>query len=82
MKTNNKGYTLLELLMVIILIVIIPAIIWGSSLWTDRNLDFWFTYFKGVPTDIPMWLSVLTTIILNGAALVGNILAELFKFIV
>lgn len=31
------------------------------SFWTDRNLDFWLTYFKGETVDCPFWLSFLAS---------------------
>lgn len=55
------------------------GIVYLLSFWTDRNLDFWFSYFKGVPVDIPQWISFLLTL-LSPIAFVGNIIAELFKF--
>lgn len=55
------------------------GLIYLLSFWTDRNLDFWFSYFKGVPVDIPQWISFLLTL-LSPIAFVGNIIAELFKF--
>ena len=73
---NNNWYTLFKLLIVVVILSLV------TSLWTDRNLDFWFSYFKDVPVDIPMWASILTTIIFNAVALVGNVLAELLKFAV
>lgn len=55
------------------------GLVYLMSLWTDRNLDFWFSHFKGQEVDIPQWISFLTTL-LAPVALVGNILMELFKF--
>jgi hypothetical protein len=71
-----------DAVLVVLAIAIIPAIVWFLSLWTDRNLEFWFTYFKGEQVDVPMWISVVTTMVLNGIILIGNILGELFRLIV
>lgn len=79
---NQKGYTAVELLLVVVLVAIVPALIWTISLWTDRNLDFWMTYFKGEAIDVPMWISVIVTIVLNGAAIAGNIIGELLRLLV
>ncbi len=49
------------------------------SFWTDRNLDFWFTYFKGREVDIPQWLSFLISFF-SPIAFLGNIIMELAKF--
>ncbi len=54
-------------------------IVYLLSFWTDRNLDFWFSYFKGREVDIPQWLSFLVSFV-SPVALAGNILMELFKF--
>ena len=59
---------------------------WGTlcillTLWTDRTLDFWMTYAKGAPVDVPFWLSFIMTIILNGAMMLVNILTELFRLV-
>lgn len=73
---NNpfKGCTAVGLFAVAI------ALVFGK--WTDNNLEFWLSYFKGETVEVPYWISFVTTLILNGAALVLNILAELFKFVV
>ncbi len=70
------------LMLVLMLVAIIPAIIWFMSLWTDRNLEFWLSYFKGEQVDVPMWMSVVTTIVLNAVILAGNILSELFRLVI
>lgn len=58
------------------------GIVWLISLWTDRNLDFWFSYFKGETIDIPMWLSMVTSFFLSPICLGLNVVAELAKFAV
>jgi hypothetical protein len=55
------------------------ALICGK--WTDSNLEFWLSHFKGEAVEVPYWISFVTTLVLNGAIIVINILAELFKFI-
>ena len=57
------------------------GIVYLLSLWTDRNLDFWFSYAKGFEVDIPQWISFLATIFAPISVPV-NILMELFKFAV
>lgn len=63
--------------------IIFPSLYFGLvyllSLWTDRNLDFWFSYFKGAEVDIPQWLSFIATLIAP-VAVVGNVIMELFKY--
>ncbi len=50
------------------------------SIWTDRNLDFWLSHFKGEQVDCPMWMSVVATIILNGIILAVNIIGEIARY--
>jgi hypothetical protein len=59
---------------------------WGTlvalmTVWTDRTLDFWMTYAKGAPVDVPYWISFIMTIVLNGAMMLVNILTELFRLV-
>lgn len=61
--------------------LILIAIISIATVWTDRNLDFIFSYIKWTDVDIPMWLSFITTILLNWIIIIFNVITELFKFI-
>lgn len=49
------------------------------GIWTDRNLDFWVSHYKGVPTDIPFLLSWLASLPLP-ITFVANIIAEIARF--
>ena len=55
---------------------------WLLSLWTDRNLEFWLSYFKGNPITVPGWMSFVLTVVLNGVILVANIVGELLRLVV
>jgi hypothetical protein len=50
------------------------------ALWTDRNIDFWLTYFKGFETNCPYWLSLIATI-LGPFPFIFNVLSELARFV-
>jgi len=67
-------------------IAIVGAFILGTvylmTLWTDTNLEFVLSHFKGIQVEVPMWLSFLCTLIGNGAALLFNIIVEIIKLIV
>lgn len=52
------------------------------SLWTNSNLDFWLTYFKGHEIHIPYWLSVLLTVALNGVIFVANVIASIARYFI
>jgi hypothetical protein len=38
-------------------IIYIPIVI-----WTNRNLDFWVSHFKGETVDVPLWMSCVASI--------------------
>lgn len=57
-------------------IVMVPL-----SFWTDRNLDFWLTYFKGETVDCPLWLSFVTSI-LSPIAVFLNLVGEIARLAV
>jgi hypothetical protein len=50
-------------------------VVFLMSFWTDRNLDFWLSYFKGQPVDCDWWLSFLIAIF-GPATLFLNLLGE------
>lgn len=51
------------------------------AMWTDRNLDFWLTHFKGQAVNCPWWLSTLVTVFLP-ALIVLNIVGEIARLLV
>jgi len=84
MKKNNKRFIDLNLFtslgtLVFTIIAILVVLIVPISFWTDRTLDFWLTYFKGNPIDVPFWLSMLATLIFNGFILAVNIISEIVR---
>ena len=76
---NEKGFNLIELLFVV---VVLGLLIIPISLWTNRNLDFWISHFKGEAVDVPMWISVVSSIVLNAVIVAANLLAEIARFLV
>lgn len=78
---NNKGYTLSELLLVLLIFSIIPVLSL-LSFWTDRTLDFWVSYFKGINVNVPFWISILSSIFFNVISLGVNIISEIMRLIV
>lgn len=79
---KNKGFTSIELIIVLTLLVIIPSLIVGLGLWTDRSLDFWISYVKGHEVDAPYWVSLVASIVLNGVIVGLNILSEIARLFV
>lgn len=78
---SRKGFTLVEMMIVFgigLVVLIIPVL----SMWTERNLDFWISHFKGHAVHVPFWLDVAITIIGNGFILAANLIAEICRYIV
>jgi len=59
---------------------IVMAIVTAFTFWTDRNLDFWISHFKGEEVDVPFWLSFVVTIVGNGIIFFANVVAEIARF--
>lgn len=64
---------------IIALIVITVLLIVPMSMWTDRNLDFWISYFHNSPVDVPYWFSLLVTIVFNQVVFILNIILEILR---
>lgn len=45
--------------------------------WTDSNIDYWLTHFKGVETNCPWYLSLLATVGSGGLCIPLNIISEI-----
>ena len=76
---KRKGYTLVELMVVVFMVVIIPAIVVGATIWTDRNIDYALTLWKGHAVNCPYWLSFLATIVGNGLTIIFNVVMEIVR---
>jgi len=50
--------------------------------WTDRNLDFWASYVRGHPVDVPFFLSYLLTWFLHLSSIFLNIISEVARYFV
>jgi small-conductance mechanosensitive channel len=64
------------LLIVVLFLLGIPL-----AIWTDRSLDYWFTYFKGVETNVPFIVSYILTICTNVFGVGFNLLTELLRLL-
>ena len=60
-------------------LTIIIGLLYLLSLWTDRNLNYFVSLIKGESVDVPFWLSVVVTILLNAVIVVSNIIAEISR---
>lgn len=58
--------------------LIVAALAALLGLWTDRNLDFFLTYYKETPTDAPFLISWLASIPLP-ITLIANIICEVVR---
>lgn len=76
---KREGYTLIELLIVVLMVAIIPAIVVGMTIWTDRNIDYALTLWKGHAVNCPYWLSFLATVVGNAFTLIFNVAMEIVR---
>lgn len=76
---KREGYTLIELLIVVLMVAIIPAIVVGMTIWTDRNIDYPLTLWKGHAVNCPYWLSFLATVVGNAFTLIFNVAMEIVR---
>ncbi len=61
---------------------IIACVIWiPLAFWTDRNMDFWLSHFKGETVDISWWLSLLLSIFAP-FAIFANVVAEIARVVI
>ncbi len=51
------------------------------GIWTDRNLDFWATFVKETPVDVPFVVAWLASIPLP-LTFLANIIAEVARFFI
>ena len=72
-----RNVALLSVVVVLFLVITYPL-----AMWTDSNLDFWFTYFKDAPVDIPFGWSYAATLLLPPIAITGNLIMSLARFAV
>jgi hypothetical protein len=47
--------------------------------WTDRNLDFVVSLLRHTSTDVPFWLSFVSTLLFSPLVLPFNILMEIIR---
>ena len=64
------------------MLILIGAIAWlviGAAMmfWTDYNLEHWLTHFKGIPVEIPNWISAALSMALGPFALLVNAVSHI-----
>ena len=52
------------------------------SWWTDMQLDYWVSYFKGEQVDVPFILAFLLNLFLGVIMLVLDVVGEIGKLVV
>lgn len=65
----------------IIAVLIAIGVVWVMSYWTDSNIEWLILTFADKVVDVPFWLSVILTLVLNAAALAFNIIVEILKYV-
>ncbi len=79
---GKKGYTLVELMIVVLAFAVIPGIVVGETIWTSRSLDFWISHAKAAPVHVSYWLCFLVAVVGNGVVLIGNIVSEIARYFI
>ena len=77
MKKYNK-----DLAIIIGSITAVMTFLILLMMWTDRNIEFALSYFKGAPVEVPFWISGLATIILNVIVMMFNVVCEIARFVI
>lgn len=67
---------------VLLCISVIPLVIYILGSWTDSNLEFWLSYYKGIPVSVPLWLSMLLSLVLNGVIVLLNLISEIVRLVI
>lgn len=77
-RTNPVTATLMALILGVVFVV--------TTFWTDRNIDFWWTYIKSGmqkgEIDVPLWVSAVTTFVLAPIIIFLNLLSEAFRLFI
>ena len=60
-------------------IAVIIAILFFYIPWTDSNLEYALSHFKGKDIQVPMWLSAIVAIVANFIGLIFNLICFLLK---
>ena len=77
-EVDNDGFWVVFVLTLILAVVLVGAM----AMWTERSVEFWLFYIKGVHIDIPYWLALVITALGNCVVTFINIITELFRLVV
>lgn len=64
------------------LLVLYVAGMFFTAYWTDRNLDFAVSFLRHTQTDVPFWISFLSTLFFSPLVLPFNIFMEIVRLFV
>lgn len=73
-RTSPATATLMAFILGVLFIV--------TTLWTDRNVDYWWSYIQKGTHDVPMWISALLTFFLAPIIIFLNLGSEAFKLFI
>lgn len=84
-RVNIMGFKVLatgvSTIIAIIALLVVVGVVWAMSYWTDSNIEWLILTFADKVVDVPFWLSVILTLILNAVALVFNVIVEILKYV-
>ena len=75
----KEGASMFGVIAAAISLALAPLI--GLVLWTNRNLDFWVSWFKGEEVDVSILLSMLL-ILFAPVVVLANIIGEIARLMV
>jgi hypothetical protein len=75
---NNKGFTLVEL-MIVVAVLIIPMLLWPLTIWTGHNVDWVLSQWKHHAVHVSYWLDFILVIIGNGFTIAFDVIVEILK---
>lgn len=77
-KEDEKMFKIHNVLLLFFTVILSLAIM--MSAWTDRNLDYWMSIWRGREIDVPFWMSVVLSAVLNAIMLLLNIVGEIARY--
>jgi hypothetical protein len=74
---SSRGATAFNFSIPVFLIVF--NLLVALSLWTERNLEFWLSRYKGSEVDLPFWMSAVLSVVLSVIVVAANIVSEILR---
>lgn len=76
---NRKGFPLIELTVILLIVFFVPIIVIGLTGWTGRSLDWSLTQWKHHAVHVPYWLDLIIVFIGDGLTFVFDVIIEILR---